>query len=119
MSKIQPKSAADYGMSMTEAAARRIREIAAADPGAGMLRVAVMGGGCSGFQYTFTLDGQRNPDDLSLERDGAVVLVDDTSISLLQGSQIDFEEDLAMTTFVVRNPNATSSCGCGTSFAVA
>ncbi len=118
MSEIKPRSAADYGVSMTDRAAKRIASLSAHEGKPVLLRVAVAGGGCSGFQYGFELDDSRKDDDLVLERDGAVVVIDETSISLLQGSEIDWIEDLAGAMFVISNPNATSSCGCGTSFSV-
>jgi len=83
-----------------------------------MLRVAVSGGGCSGFQYTFTIDDARMDDDLVLQRDGAVVLVDPVSLDFLTGAEIDFVDDLIGSSFKINNPNAASSCGCGTSFSV-
>jgi len=83
-----------------------------------MLRVSVSGGGCSGFQYGFSLDDQRNEDDRVFERDGVVVVVDDISLDLLRGSEIDFVDDLMGAYFAIRNPNASSTCGCGTSFSI-
>jgi len=99
-------------------AARRIAEILGAEPENSMLRVAVTGGGCSGFQYNFALDDTRLEDDLVIERDGAVVLVDPVSLDFLKGAEIDFVDDLIGAAFKINNPNATSSCGCGTSFSV-
>jgi iron-sulfur cluster insertion protein len=99
-------------------AATRIAEILKAEPGPTMLRVAVTGGGCSGFQYNFTLDGAAMDDDLVVERDGATVLIDPVSLDFLKGAEIDFTDDLIGAAFKVNNPNATSSCGCGTSFSV-
>lgn len=118
MSEIKPRSAADWGLSLTDRAAARIRDLAAKEAQPTALRLAVSGGGCSGFQYAFSLDGKRNPDDLVIERDGATVVIDEMSVSLLQGSQIDWHEEIAAAMFVVKNPNATSQCGCGTSFSV-
>jgi iron-sulfur cluster assembly accessory protein len=83
-----------------------------------MLRVAVTGGGCSGFQYNFALDDVKADDDLVLERDGAVVLIDSLSLDFLRGAEIDFVDDLIGAAFKIKNPNAQSSCGCGTSFSV-
>lgn len=82
------------------------------------LRIAVNGGGCSGFQYAFSFDDVRNDDDLAIEKDGATVLIDVTSQLYLAGSEIDFVEDVIGSSFQIRNPNATASCGCGSSFAV-
>jgi iron-sulfur cluster insertion protein len=100
-------------------AAKRIAEIlkAEAEPSS-MLRVAVTGGGCSGFQYNFTIDDTRMDDDLVIARDGATVLVDPMSLDFLKGSEIDFVDDLIGASFKIHNPNATASCGCGTSFSV-
>jgi len=99
-------------------AAKRIAEILRAEPQPMMLRLAVTGGGCSGFQYNFALDDTRTADDLVVERDGAVVLIDPMSLDFLKGSEIDFVDDMIGQAFKVNNPNATSSCGCGTSFSV-
>ena len=83
-----------------------------------MLRIAVTGGGCSGFQYNFAIDDARLDDDLVVERDGATVLIDPVSLDFLKGAEIDFVDDLIGQAFKVNNPNATASCGCGTSFSV-
>ena len=99
-------------------AARRIADILKAEASPAMLRVAVTGGGCSGFQYNFTLDDTRLEDDLVIARDGATVLVDPVSLDFLKGAEIDFVDDLIGASFKINNPNATSSCGCGTSFSV-
>ncbi len=106
-------------VSLTEAAARRIAQLASAEGNPNlMLRLAVSGGGCSGFQYGFSFDDTRHEDDAEFQRDGVKLLIDATSLDLLAGAEIDFVEDLVGASFQVRNPNATSSCGCGTSFAV-
>lgn len=105
-------------LSLSPAAATRIRAIGDAEGKALMLRVAVDGGGCSGFQYRFDLVETGEPDDLRIERDGATALVDEVSLGLLKGSEIDFVDDLAGSEFRVRNPNAKSSCGCGVSFSI-
>ena len=105
-------------IAMTDRAARRILEIAAAEGKPLMLRLAVSGGGCSGFQYGFTLDDTRLDDDLVVERGGATLLVDPVSIAYLEGSEIDFVDTLMGQSFQVTNPIAKSSCGCGTSFAI-
>lgn len=111
--------AADAGFRISERAARRIAQLAAAEGGGEtMLRVAVSGGGCSGFQYGFSLDSERHADDHVFVRAGASVIVDEISLDLLNGAELDFVEDLVGSYFAVRNPNATSTCGCGTSFAV-
>ena len=99
-------------------AAKRIGEILKAEAAPTMLRVAVTGGGCSGFQYNFTLDDAPMDDDLVLKRDDATVLIDPVSIDFLVGAEIDFTDDLIGAAFKINNPNAKSSCGCGTSFSV-
>jgi iron-sulfur cluster assembly accessory protein len=106
------------GVVVTERAARRIAEIAASEPENRLLRVSVEGGGCSGFQYKFDLVPASEADDVRIERDGATVLVDPISMQYLAGSEIDFVDDLIGASFKVTNPNATASCGCGTSFSI-
>lgn len=103
---------------MTDAAARRIAKIVAAQPGKLGLRVTVEGGGCSGFSYKMDLTDSRNDDDIAIERDGATVLIDDLSLVYMGGSVIDFVDDLMGQSFQIKNPNAVASCGCGTSFSV-
>ncbi|RIA55665.1 iron-sulfur cluster insertion protein ErpA [Dichotomicrobium thermohalophilum] len=99
-------------------AAKRIAQIVASEPETPILRVSVDGGGCSGFQYGFNLVSQPEPDDLVIERDGATVVIDPISLQFLGGSEIDFVDDLIGAHFTVQNPNATASCGCGTSFSI-
>jgi len=105
-------------VTLSERAARRIVEIVADEPENKLLRVSVEGGGCSGFQYKFDLVAQSEPDDIVIKRDGATVLIDPVSIMYMGGSEIDFVEDLIGSSFRVNNPNATASCGCGTSFSI-
>jgi iron-sulfur cluster assembly accessory protein len=105
-------------VSLSKSAAERILAIGAREGRPLMLRVAVEGGGCSGFQYQFDLVDQALDDDLRIERDGAAALVDVVSLALLNGSEIDFIDELAGAEFRVRNPNAKSSCGCGVSFSI-
>ncbi len=106
-------------VSMTASAAKRVAAMIVQDGGSGlMLRVSVSGGGCSGFQYGFSFDDAVNADDRTFQRHGVTVVVDDVSLELLGGSEIDFVEELIGAFFTIRNPNATSTCGCGTSFAV-
>ncbi|MEQ8356941.1 MAG: iron-sulfur cluster insertion protein ErpA [Kiloniellaceae bacterium] len=105
--------------SLTEQAAKRVAWLIEQEGQKDlMLRVAVSGGGCSGFQYGFSFDDTVNPDDRTFERDGVTAVVDETSLELLAGAQVDFVEDLGGSSFQIKNPNATSSCGCGSSFAV-
>ena len=101
---------------LTDRAARRIAEIAAPDSAA--LRVAVLAGGCSGFQYRFELDWTATPEDVVVEHEGARVLIDPASLDLLAGAELDYTDELMGSHFAVRNPNARSACGCGTSFSV-
>jgi iron-sulfur cluster assembly accessory protein len=103
---------------LTERAARRIAVVLSKEAEGAVLRVAVNGGGCSGFQYAFDVTQTREPDDLVIEREGATVLVDPVSLDFLRGSKIDFVDDLIGQSFKIENPNATASCGCGTSFSV-
>ena len=105
-------------VTLTERAAKRILEILREDSAHSMLRVAVTGGGCSGFQYDFCLDDTRGEDDLVIARDGALVLIDPVSLGYLAGSEIDFTDDLIGASFRINNPQATASCGCGTSFSI-
>ena len=110
---------------VTDRAATRIAEIVAETkqatetaPLGVALRVAVLAGGCSGFQYRFELDPQTQPDDLVIERGPARVVVDAISMDLLAGSELDYTDELMGSHFAVRNPNAKSACGCGTSFSI-
>ena len=104
---------------LTENAARRIAMLRAQENAENaFLRIAVSGGGCSGFQYGLSLDDHRNDDDFLFERDGIGVVVDDVSLGLLNGAEVDFVEDLMGASFRINNPNAASSCGCGNSFSI-
>ena len=105
-------------ITVSERAARRIGEILRQEPAGTMLRVSVAGGGCSGFQYKFDTERAKADDDAVIERAGATVLIDPVSLNYMAGSEIDFVDDLIGTSFKVNNPQATSSCGCGTSFAL-
>lgn len=105
-------------ITLSQSAASRIRQIAEREGRPVMLRVAVEGGGCSGFQYQLDLVEEAQPGDLRIERDGAAALVDEVSMVLLKGSEIDFVDELAGAEFKVHNPNARSSCGCGVSFSI-
>lgn len=104
-------------VTVTDRAFARLSEIAE-DGAAKALRVAVLGGGCSGFQYEFVLEDAPGEDDIVIERDGQKVLVDPDSMPFLSGSVIDFKDELIGARFAVENPNATSTCGCGTSFSI-
>ncbi len=107
------------GISISDRAAKRVSFLLDQQDGAElMLRVSVSGGGCSGFQYGFAFDDARNDDDLVFSHAGVDVVIDEMSLELLEGAQIDFVEDLAGAAFRIDNPNATASCGCGSSFAV-
>ena len=103
----------------TESAARKVGELIRdeANPNL-MLRVFISGGGCSGFQYGFTFDEQLEDGDTSVVKDGVTLIVDPMSVQYLMGAEIDYKEDLEGAQFVIRNPNATTTCGCGSSFSV-
>ena len=105
-------------ITVSKRAARRICEILKGEPEGTMLRVSVEGGGCSGFQYKFDMEHAKADDDMVIARDGATVLIDSVSQQYMVGSEIDFVDDLIGASFKIKNPNATASCGCGTSFAL-
>ena len=108
----------DNTVVVTDRAARRIAQILAKEPEKSALRVSVSGGGCSGFQYAFDLETEHGDDDIIIEKDGVQVFVDSVSLMYMSGSEIDFVDDLIGASFQVRNPHATASCGCGTSFSI-
>jgi iron-sulfur cluster assembly accessory protein len=108
----------ETAVSVSDRAACRIAQIVAGDPATPMFRVSVEAGGCSGFEYKFEMVAESAADDLVIEKSGARVLIDPVSLGLLGGAEIDYVEDLMGAAFKVRNPNATASCGCGTSFAI-
>ena len=108
----------DPSITISERAAKRIVELVNADENAEIFRVAVEGGGCSGFQYRFELDKGAAPGDMLIERDGATVAIDPISAGLVTGSELDFVDELIGAQFTIHNPNATASCGCGTSFSI-
>jgi iron-sulfur cluster insertion protein len=120
MSEAMPDQvAAERQIVVTESAARRIATLKQQEAAANaFLRVSVSGGGCSGFQYGLAFDDTRNADDHVFERNGIAVVVDDVSLDLLSGAEIDFVEDLMGASFQIKNPNAASSCGCGNSFSI-
>ena len=103
---------------ISESAAVQIGKILATEADGACLRVAVQGGGCSGFSYVFSIDAKQTAEDLVVSRDGVTVLVDDMSLQYMQGSEIDWVDDLIGASFQIKNPNATANCGCGTSFSV-
>jgi iron-sulfur cluster assembly accessory protein len=105
-------------ITVTERAAERITQIVRNEPENKMFRISVDGGGCSGFAYRFDLVSNAEPEDILIERAGAKLLVDAISFTYLAGSEIDYVNDLMSASFKVKNPNATTACGCGTSFSV-
>ena len=109
----------DRSVNLTASAAKRVKELQAQEnlPHA-FLRLAVSGGGCSGFQYGFSFDETLQPEDRAFERDGVTLVVDETSLDLVKGAEVDFVQDMMGASFQVKNPNAASSCGCGNSFSV-
>lgn len=111
-------SADSSTVTLSARAAKRLADILKNEPEGTSLRVAVSGGGCQGFEYTFDFDRNRADDDLLVERDGATVLIDPMSLDFLKGSEIDFVDEMIGASFKVKNPNAKSSCGCGTSFSI-
>ena len=120
MAETMPEVEAARRIVITDGAARRIAALKQQEEAEGaFLRIAVSGGGCSGFQYGLSFDAERNPDDFVFEQGGVAVVVDDTSLDLLNGAEVDFVEDLMGASFQIKNPNAASSCGCGNSFSVA
>ena len=109
----------DQPLDFTAAAARKVATLIAEEGNPSlMLRVYISGGGCSGFQYGFSFDEERAEDDLALQRDGVTLLVDPLSLQYLMGAEVDYRESLQGSQFVIRNPNAKSTCGCGSSFTV-
>ena len=103
---------------VTERAARRIAQILAAEAKPSVLRVSVEGGGCSGFQYKFDIQEAPAPDDMVIEQDGAKIVVDPVSLQYMDGSALDYVNDLIGASFKIENPQATAACGCGTSFSL-
>lgn len=104
----------------TESAARKVRELILADGNPELkLRVYITGGGCSGFQYGFTFDEAADEDDVRVERNGVELLVDPLSFQYLEGAEVDYSESLQGARFIIRNPNAATTCGCGSSFGMA
>ncbi len=117
MTEIAPQGVA-RPVDLSASAATQIRQIVAHEEKNKILRVSVSGGGCSGFQYGFELVDNVGDDDLVIERDGATVIIDSVSLMYVEGSTIDYVNDLIGSSFQIQNPNAQSSCGCGTSFSI-
>ncbi len=105
-------------VSVTERAAKRVANILSGEADKNALRISVNGGGCSAFFYQYDLVSGKDEDDLVLESQGATILIDSVSLPFLDGSEIDFVDNLMGQAFQITNPNATSSCGCGTSFSI-
>lgn len=119
MSTPDYRSQPDAPLLFTDAAAAKVHELIAEEGNPQLaLRVYIQGGGCSGFQYGFSFDENRAEDDLAVEKDGVTLLVDPLSLQYLTGAEIDYSESLSGAHFVIRNPNARTTCGCGSSFTV-
>ena len=116
----QPGAAeAPPGIVFTDAAARKVQELILEERNPDLkLRVYISGGGCSGFQYGFSFDEEQAEDDIAVENDGMTLLVDPLSFQYLMGAEVDYSESLAGAQFVIRNPNASTTCGCGSSFSI-
>lgn len=112
------QNGSELPVKVTDSAVRRIGEILAKETAESALRVSVEGGGCSGFQYRFDVTRERGADDLVIEQNGATILIDKISLDYLAGSRIDYVDDLIGAAFKIDNPQATASCGCGTSFSL-
>lgn len=114
----QPEPAVE-DLIFTDAAARKVQELILEEKNPGLkLRVFISGGGCSGFQYGFSFDEVQQDDDIAVVNDGITLLVDPLSFQYLEGSEVDYSESLQGAQFVIKNPNATTTCGCGSSFSV-
>jgi iron-sulfur cluster assembly protein len=118
MTEIQERPATTPPLSLTESAAAKIKQLLAEEPEVGVLRIAIQGGGCSGFQYGLGFDTAAVEGDLSFEQHGVTVVVDPFSAPYLQGAEVDYVDTIQAAGFAVNNPNAVSSCGCGHSFQV-
>ncbi len=116
---MQPKAVSDPAIAFSDAAAAKLKSLIAEEKNPDLkLRVFVSGGGCSGFQYGFEFDEQVKDDDIRVEKDGVTMVVDAMSAQYLAGATVDYEEGLEGSRFVINNPNATSTCGCGASFSI-
>ena len=114
-----PAQNTGYQVLLTDSAAKRIHVLREKEGDANlMLRVTIMGGGCSGFQYAIELTAEKNADDVTFEKDGAVLITDDVSLPFLNNAEIDYVSDMMKSAFKIRNPNAAAGCGCGKSFSV-
>ena len=115
----EPHIADEAPLHFTDAAAAKVGQLIQQEGNSALkLRVYVQGGGCSGFQYGFTFDEETQEGDTEIEKLGVTLLVDPMSVQYLQGAEIDYREDLSGAQFIIRNPNATTTCGCGSSFSV-
>jgi len=113
------ETTAKHSIALSESAAKRVAWLKTQEDGGDlMLRVSVQGGGCSGFQYSFAFDDTKNDDDTVIEKNGVTAVIDEVSMGLIAGSEIDYVDEMIGASFAIRNPNATSSCGCGNSFAL-
>jgi iron-sulfur cluster insertion protein len=119
-STVQPSAAeVPPGIAFTDAAARKVQELILGEGNPDLkLRVYISGGGCSGFQYGFSFDEEQAEDDIAVENDGMTLLIDPLSFQYLMGAEVDYSESLAGAQFVIRNPNASTTCGCGSSFSI-
>ena len=116
---MQPKAAATPTIGFTGAAADKLKSLISEEKNPNLkLRVFVTGGGCSGFQYGFEFDVKVNDDDITVEKNGVTMVIDTMSVQYISGATVDYEEGLEGSRFVVNNPNATSTCGCGASFSL-
>jgi iron-sulfur cluster insertion protein len=112
-------SGAVPGVVLTDAAARKVQQLILEERNPELkLRVYISGGGCSGFQYGFTFDEEQAEDDIAVVNDGVTLLVDPLSFQYLMGAEVDYSESLQGAQFVIRNPNASTTCGCGSSFSI-
>ena len=117
--ELQSAPQAPTGIVFTDAAAGKVSELIAEEDNPNLkLRVFISGGGCSGFQYGFSFDEERAEDDIAVENDGVTLLVDPLSFQYLMGAEVDYSESLQGAQFVIRNPNASTTCGCGSSFSI-
>ncbi len=116
---VQNPSGSGPVMGFTDTAARKVMQLITEEANPELkLRVYISGGGCSGFQYGFTFDENQAPDDFAIDRDGVTLLVDPLSMQYLAGAEVDYTENLQGAQFVIRNPNAATTCGCGSSFSI-